>query len=133
MAQMTEEMKDVAAKARLFAIATATPEGKPNVVPISFARIISDDEWLLMDNFMEKTEANLKVNPQVAISCWDVNWETLEARGYQFKGNVRFETSGKNYEEGCRWVKMLFPDHQSKAAIIVKVTEIFNLEPHDKK
>jgi len=62
MAQMTEEMKDVAAKARLFAIATATPEGKPNVVPISFARIISDDEWLLMDNFMEKTEANLKVN-----------------------------------------------------------------------
>jgi len=30
-------------------------------------------------------------------------------------------------------VKMLFPDHQSKAAIIVKVTEIFNLEPHDKK
>jgi predicted pyridoxine 5'-phosphate oxidase superfamily flavin-nucleotide-binding protein len=133
MALITDEMKDVAAKTRMFAIATSSPDGVPNVVPITFARIISDDEWLLMDNFMEKTEANLKANPRVAISCWDVNWQTMEARGYQFKGEARFETSGKLFEEGCEWVKKLLPNVQSKAAVIVKVTEIYDLEPHAKK
>jgi predicted pyridoxine 5'-phosphate oxidase superfamily flavin-nucleotide-binding protein len=133
MAQITDEMKDVATKARVFAIATSSLEGKPNVVPITFANVISDDEFLLMDNFMEKTEANLKANPRVAISCWDVNWQTMAARGYQFKGDARFEYSGKRFEEGCQWVKTLLPQVQSKAAIIVKVTSIYNLEPHVKK
>ena len=133
MALITDEMKDVASKVRMFAISTSSLDGEPNVVPITFAKIISDDEWLLMDNFMEKTEANLKANPRVAISCWDVNWQTMEARGYQFKGDARFETSGKIFEEGCQWVKALLPKVQSKAAIIVKVTSIYNLEPHAKK
>lgn len=133
MAMISEEMKDVVSQARMFAIGTSSLDGVPNVVPITFAKLISDDEFLLMDNFMDKTEANLKANPRVAISCWEVNWQTMAARGYQFKGDVRFESSGKIYEEGCQWVKSLLPQVQSKAAIIVKVTSVYNLEPHAKK
>ncbi len=133
MVQITDEMKDVVSKARMFAVATSSPDGEPNVVAITFAKLISDDEFLLMDNFMEKTEANLKANPRVAISCWDVNWQTMVARGYQFKGDARFEYSGKIFDEGCQWVKTLLPKVQSKAAIIVKVALIYNLEPHAKK
>jgi predicted pyridoxine 5'-phosphate oxidase superfamily flavin-nucleotide-binding protein len=133
VAQITEEMKDVVSKARIFAVATSSLDGKPNVVPVTFAKVLSDDEFLLMDNFMEKTEANLKANPHVAISCWDVNWQTMAARGYQLKGDARFEYSGKYFDEGCQWVKSLLPQVQSKAAIIVKVTSIYDLEPRVKK
>ena len=132
MTHITEEMKDVISKVRIFSIATSAPDGTPNVVPVTFAKLISDTEFLLMDNFMEKTEANLKANPKVAISCWDVNWQTMEARGYQFKGDVKFEYSGKIFDEGCQWVKSKMPKIQPKAAIIVKVDSIYNLEPHAK-
>jgi uncharacterized protein len=133
MSIITEEMKDVVSRARMFAIATSSLDRVPNVVPITFAKLISDDEFLLMDNFMEKTEANLKAKACVAISCWEVNWQTMAARGYQFKGDVRFETSGKIFDEGCHWVKALLPQVQPKEAIIVKVTSVYNLEPHAKK
>ena len=133
MALITDEMKDVASKARIFAVATSSLNGEPNVVAITFAKVVSDDEFLVMDNFMEKTEANLKANPRLAISCWDLNPQTKINRGYQFKGDARFETSGRVFEEGCQWVKSLKPQVQPKAAIIVKVTSIYNLEPHAKK
>jgi predicted pyridoxine 5'-phosphate oxidase superfamily flavin-nucleotide-binding protein len=133
MALINEEMKDVVSKARIFAIATSSLDSEPNVVAITFAKVLSDDEFLLMDNFMEKTEANLKANPRVAISCWDLNPQTMVNRGYQFKGDTRFEYSGMVFEEGCQWVKSLKPQIQSKAVIIVKVTSIYNLEPHAKK
>jgi predicted pyridoxine 5'-phosphate oxidase superfamily flavin-nucleotide-binding protein len=133
MALINDEMKDVASKARIFAVATSSLDGEPNVVAITFAKVLSDDEFLLMDNFMEKTEANLKANPRVAISCWDLNPQTKVNRGYQFKGDASFEYSGKVFEEGCQWVKSLKPQIQSKAVIIVKVTSIYNLEPHAKK
>lgn len=128
MAKITEEMKEVALKGLLFAVATADKNGEPNVVPITFAKVISDDEILLMDNFMKKTEANLKANPKVAVSFWDVNWETMAAKGYQFKGDAKFEYSGKIFEEGCNWVKSMLPINP-KAAIVVKVTSIYDLAP----
>ena len=88
MSLINEDMKDVVSKTRIFSIATASPDGEPNVVPITFAKLISDDEFLVMDNFMEKTEANLKANPRIAISCWDVNPQTKVTRAYQFKGDI---------------------------------------------
>jgi predicted pyridoxine 5'-phosphate oxidase superfamily flavin-nucleotide-binding protein len=128
VAKITEEMKEVAAKARLFAVATVAENGEPNVVPIAFAKVFSDDEILLMDNFMKRTEENLKANPKVAVSVWDVNWETLTAKAFQFKGDARFEYSGKIFNEGREWVKSMIPIN-SKAAIVVKVKSIYDISP----
>ena len=130
MTQITEEMKDVISKTNLFSVATASSNAEPNVVPIKFVRLISDDEFLVMDNFMDKTEANMKANPRMAISCWVMNPETKAARAYQFKGDAHFEHTGEIFEEGCKWVKSQMPQINPKAAVIVKVTEIFDLEPH---
>ena len=132
MAQITEEMKDVASRTRIFAVATSSLDGEPNVVAITFVKVLSEDELLVMDNFMDKTKANLTVNPRIAISCWITDPETKTTQAYQFKGDARFETSGKFFEEGCQWVKSLKPQVQPKAAVIVKVTSIYNLEPHSK-
>ena len=130
MIQITDDMKDVISKTRIFSVATASPDNEPNVVPITFAKLISDDEFLVMDNFMEKTEANLKANPRMAISCWDINPQTKVARAYQFKGCARFEDAGEIFDKGYQWVKSLMPQINPKAAVIVKITEVYNLEPH---
>lgn len=127
---ITEEMKEAANNTGLFAVATCSKDGVPNVVPIKFAKVISDDEILVMDNYMDKTEANLKANPQIAVSCWFVNPETKKSHGFQFKGEATFEYSGKHFDEGYQWVKSVKPDINPKAAIIVKVTSVFDLRPH---
>ena len=120
MAKITAEMKETAAEAEVFVLATAAKDGKPNAVPLSFGKVISDDEILLMDIFMLKTRQNIKANPIVAVSVWASN-----KGGYQFKGTARVESSGKSFDEGTQWVKSMAPKLSPKAAIIVKVDEIY--------
>ena len=119
MAEITAEMKEIAANAEVFVLATANKDGKPNVVPITFAKVLSDDELLLMDNFMQKTRQNIDANPIVAVSVW------ASGKGYQLKGKARVESSGKIFDEGTQWVKSRNPKLNPKAAVIVKVDEIY--------
>lgn len=119
MAKLTPEMKDIIAKASVPVLATATKDGKPNAVPITFTKVISDDEILLMDNFMHKTRQNIEVNPVVAVSVW------FESTGYQFKGKATVETAGKTFDEGVKWTKSRSPQLNPKAAVIVKLDEMY--------
>ena len=120
MAKITEEMKKVATKTKGFALATATKDGSPHVIPVGFGKVLSDDELLLVDLFMQKTPENIKENPRVAVSIWD--WEEL--KGYEFKGIARIETSGRVFDESVKMVKSTYPQFDAKAAIILKVDSI---------
>jgi predicted pyridoxine 5'-phosphate oxidase superfamily flavin-nucleotide-binding protein len=128
MAKITREMQEMIAKVRTPSIATASRDGKPNVVPIAFTKVISEDEIMLMDNYMNKTRANIEDNPMVAISVWNLE----EHMGYQFKGKARIETTGTLFEEGIQWVKSRRPQTNPRAAIIIKVDEIYLIGPGDK-
>jgi predicted pyridoxine 5'-phosphate oxidase superfamily flavin-nucleotide-binding protein len=119
MVKITEEVKEVVGKAKGFAVATATKGGEPNVVPLS------ETEVLLVDVFMKKTEENIKANPRVAISVWDMETYT----GYQFKGSARIETSGSVFDEGVNMVKSMMPSLSPKAAVIVTVDSIYVTSP----
>lgn len=128
MAKFTQDMKDIAAKTEIFVLATANKENKPNGVPNGLAKIISDDEIMLVDNFMHKTRQNIDENPMVAVTFWS----TEDTYGYQFKGKARVETSGKLFEEAARWAKeQPMPpeleqlEHEAKAIVVVKVEEIY--------
>jgi len=125
VAKITNEMKQVAEKAEIFAVATATENGEPNVVPIAFGKVLSDDKFLLMDNFMKKTIENIKVNPRVAISVWEME----DSKGYQLKGNARIETSGELFNDGVKWVRNVEPELSPKAAVIVNVNSIYVTTP----
>ncbi len=127
MTKITDEMKQVAEKAEAFNVATTTKNGEPNVVPISFAKVLSDDELLLMDSFMRKTIENIKANPRVAISVWEKR--IGDSIGYQFKGSARIETSGRVFDEGVKWVRDIEPALSPKAAIIVTVDSIYMTTP----
>ena len=121
MAKITQDMKDIAEKAKTFIMATAGKEGKPNGVPIGFTRIISDDEIMLVDIFMHKSQQNIDENPMVAVTFWSAE----DHYGYQFKGKARVETSGKVFDEAIRWVHDRRPQLSPKAVVVVKVNEIY--------
>jgi predicted pyridoxine 5'-phosphate oxidase superfamily flavin-nucleotide-binding protein len=125
MAKITDEMKDIANKTKGFALATATKDGDPHVIPVGFSKVLSDNEVLLVDVFMKKTLENIEANPKVAVSVWDYDG----MKGYEFKGNARIETSGKAFEDGVKMVKSMFPKFDARAAVVVRVDSIFITSP----
>jgi predicted pyridoxine 5'-phosphate oxidase superfamily flavin-nucleotide-binding protein len=127
MAKMTERMQELFKKVPTVVLATATPEGVPNAVPVGAKKIIDDETILISDQFFNKTLANLKANPQVSLTFWEGH------EGYQLKGSVTIETSGQRYEETARWIEGLshkvgFP-LQSKGAVIFQIAEIYGVSP----
>jgi len=127
MAKMTDRMKEMFEKLPAVVLATATADGTPNAVAVGAKKIIDDETILISDQFLNKTLANLKANPKVAVSFWEGH------EGYQFKGSVTIETSGERFEETARWIEDLgnkvgFP-LKSKGAVIVSIEEIYGLAP----
>jgi hypothetical protein len=127
MAQMTERMQELFNTVRTVILSTATADGTPNAVPVGAKKIIDGETILISDQYFNKTLANLKANPQVAVTFWEGH------EGYQLKGNVSIETSGQRFEETSRWIQELsakvgFP-LKSKGAIILHIKEIFGVSP----
>ena len=125
MLKITDEMKEVAKKSKCFAVATVSEDGDPNVVPNGLGKVFSEDEILLVKLFEGKTLNNLRRNPKVAVSVWDME----RVKGYQFKGNARIETSGKAFDEGDKMAKSIMLKARTKAVIIVKVDTIYVTSP----
>jgi predicted pyridoxine 5'-phosphate oxidase superfamily flavin-nucleotide-binding protein len=127
MAKMTERMMELFTKVPTAILATATNDGTPNAVPVGAKKIIDNETILISDQFFNKTLANMKTNPKIAVTFWEGH------EGYQLKGTVTIETSGKRYEETAAWIedkgnKAGFP-LKSKGAMILKIEEIFGLSP----
>lgn len=127
MAQMTERMKALFEKVPTAVLSTATRDGVPNAVPVGAKKVIDDETILISDQFLNKTLENMKANPTVAVTWWEGH------EGYQLKGSVTIETSGKRYEATARWIEDLgaragFP-LVSKGAVIVHIDAIYGVSP----
>ena len=127
MAQMTERIQTLFAKVATAVLSTATADGTPNAVPVGAKKIIDAETILISDQYLNKTLANMQSNPRVAITFWEGH------EGYQLKGTVTIETSGRRFEETARWIddlsaKVGFP-LKSKGAIIMKIDEIYAVAP----
>jgi predicted pyridoxine 5'-phosphate oxidase superfamily flavin-nucleotide-binding protein len=122
---MTKEMIDMLEAVSFAILATATPDGNPNAVPIGAKKILDNETILLSDQFFNKTLANMKANPRVSLTFWK------DHGGYQIKGAATIETKGSRYEETAKWIedmgkKMGYP-LKSKGAVILKVEEIYSI------
>jgi len=98
-------------------IAFATVDNKkPYVIAVAFCKVVSDDEILITDNFMEQTIKNIKKNKSVAL----VVWQGFE--GYQLLGTCKYYKIGKwiDYVKNMKENKKL----SAKGAILVKVNKI---------
>lgn len=125
MAEMTAQIKAVFDKQNIVVLATASKNGVPNAVPVGAKKIIDSETILISDQYLGKTLKNMNENPNVAVTFWDQ--ATFE--GYQIKGTVTIETSGKRFEETARWIeemgKAINKPLKSKGAVIIKITEIY--------
>ena len=146
MVKITDEMREIVGKTKVWALATVSKEGIPNVAPLGNGKVLSENEIVLTDNFMRKTIENIKTNPdKVAVSAWDND----TVQGYQFKGTARIETSGEVFEDAVRRAKSQAkaritlihsprakaeflsrtPYLKTKGAVVIKVKSIFITTP----
>jgi predicted pyridoxine 5'-phosphate oxidase superfamily flavin-nucleotide-binding protein len=129
MASLSERMKEIFSKQRIFVLGTADLNGIPNAVPIGAVKLLDDETILISDQYFHKTLNNLKQNPSVAISFWEM--ETGE--GYQIKGKAAIHTEGQIYQDTAEWIRRRGEEigHplKSKGAIVVKITAIYEVSP----
>jgi predicted pyridoxine 5'-phosphate oxidase superfamily flavin-nucleotide-binding protein len=123
--KITEEMEDVIAKTRNWVIATATEDGIPNVVPMAYAKVLSKNQLMLVDFYLQKTKTNLLTNPNIAVSIWDPETK----KGYQFKGTAQIETSGAIFDEAVVMARQKGAKSEPKSAVVIAVREIYVITP----
>jgi uncharacterized protein len=123
MVKLTEEMKESLTGTKIVFLATSSKKGLPNVVPIGAFKLLDDERLLISDQFSSKTLNNLKENPQVAISWWG------EKGGFQMKGPVTIHTSDEIFRQDVAWMKELRPTLTPKSAVIMKISEVYQVKP----
>jgi hypothetical protein len=123
MVRLTAEIKEALAATKTAYFATAAKDGTPNAVPIGAYKLLDDETMLISNQYFNKTLANMKENPKVALTFWG------EKGGFQIKGTVTIHTSGKIFTEDVAWVKSLKPTLEPKAAVIMKITGVYIIKP----
>jgi len=123
MAKLTEEMKALLASQLCF-IATASPDGVPNIAPKGSTRVLDDEHIVFYELTGGRTWENLQKNPTVAIAVADIS----KLQGYRFTGKAEeIITEGELYEDAKKLAESLKLPVPPKAAVKVKVEEIYNL------
>jgi uncharacterized protein len=103
------------------ALATINKNNNPNVVYMSCVKVVSKNQILITDNYMNKTRKNILENKSCAIAVTDSKFDC----GYQLKGTAKYFSSGK-------WLKAVKELKKNKGlpakgAVIFVVKEIIPL------
>ena len=118
MAQLPEAVKNAIFKQDVFSVATCSADRIPNVVYISYLKVIDDQTVLIADNYLKKTRDNILDNGKLAFAVLD------EAKGaYQIKGTAQRFEQGPMYDEVQEWVPAKYP---RIAAVVLHVEEVYN-------
>jgi adenylate cyclase len=114
-------------------IATAGPDGRPNVTYITRAHRVGDDRIALSNQFMSKTARNIAANPRACLLLIDpvtydefrlsLVYERTERRGYVFE-QLRTDVDAIAALEGMQDVYRL------RAADIFRIVDVARIPPH---
>ena len=106
------------------AFASISENGNPHCIAVAFTKVVSDNEILITNNFINETEKNISKNPNVALTVWNKEWKE-KCMGFELKGNASYFTEGKWYD----MIKKLpeNKDYPCKGAILVKVSKVKKL------
>jgi hypothetical protein len=98
-------------------VATASPDGVPNVTPKGSLKVLDENHVAFADLFSLKTRKNLLENKNIAITVVDA----ATAKGFQIKGTAEVVDSGPLFDDTGKQIaalqKGLPPVHH-----VVKVT-----------
>lgn len=123
MINISPDIKNLIEKSAI-AIATVDEMGDPHCITVVFAKVVSENQILITDNYMIKTIENLKRKPSIALAVWGKDWEK-KCFGYGLKGSTEYFTEGK-------WHEMVesFPGNKGepcKGAILITIEKIKKL------
>jgi len=124
MVKMDHEVIEALEKQWPIPFATASSEGKPNVVFMGILKIKDEETLVFADNFFNKTATNLAENPFASVVCWTKD----PRKSYQIKGRVAFAEDGPIFEEMAESVRARKPDLQMRRAVILKVEEVYEAD-----
>lgn len=117
---ITEAQKKLI-ESKAMAVSTVNADGTPNVIPIGFAKVVTENQIVITDNFMRQTAENIQRSPGICLAVWSDDWE----EGYKFVGKAAYETSGQWFD----LVKMMKENEgmPAKAAVVVTVEQVIEL------
>ena len=127
MTKLPQEILDQMKNQKVYALATASKDGVPNVVPVGMLIPKEDGTIWIIDNYFGKTIANMEENPKAAFYVW--NPECKES--WQVKGTLTIEDSGADYEAAVAFahsIKEIFP---AKHLVKMMVDEVYYVTPGD--
>ncbi len=75
-------------------LATIGKDGTPHNIAVAYLKVISKNEIIVSDNYLNETIENIKRNPDIALVVWADNWRE-DCVGYELKGKAEYFTSGK--------------------------------------
>ncbi len=92
---ITPEMERLLRKVNVAVVATVAPTGTPNLSLKGVVDVDSRGMIYFMDLYRGKTRNNLKKNPRVALTVFNVK----EFQGFQFKGTAELINSGPLFDK----------------------------------
>jgi predicted pyridoxine 5'-phosphate oxidase superfamily flavin-nucleotide-binding protein len=122
MAKLSEEMKTLITSQQAF-IATTDPNGAPNIGTKASTHVLDDEHIVFYELTGGRTWTNLQNDPRVAIAVADRS----KLQGYRFEGKAELITEGELYDGAKTLAEMMKMPVPPKAAVKVKVDEIYNL------
>jgi predicted pyridoxine 5'-phosphate oxidase superfamily flavin-nucleotide-binding protein len=122
MAKLSQEMKTLITSQQAF-IATTDPNGAPNIGTKASTHVLDDKHIVFYELTGGRTWINLQNDPRVAIAVADRS----KLQGYRFEGKAELITEGELYDGARKLAEMMKMPVPPKAAVKVKVDEIYNL------
>ena len=122
MAKLTEEMKALIASQQAY-VGTASAAGKPSIALKGSTKVLDDEHITFFEMTGGRTWGNVQKNPWVVIVVADRG----KMQGYRFEGSAEIISVGPMYEEAQKLAEAMKIPVPPKAAIKVKVEEIYNL------
>jgi predicted pyridoxine 5'-phosphate oxidase superfamily flavin-nucleotide-binding protein len=100
-------------------LTTVDAKGEPNSIYVTCYEKISNNQIVVANNKMHKTQANIKAGCKVSFL-----YITKEKKSFQIKGSVDYQTSGKIFDEMKNgWLDKKFP---GRAAVVINIEEVYS-------
>ncbi|MFO7792266.1 MAG: pyridoxamine 5'-phosphate oxidase family protein [Candidatus Saliniplasma sp.] len=96
---------------------TVNENGEPNAIYVSCIRTRNEGQFVIADNYFDKTRSNIKSG-----SHGSILFITEDHESFQIKGTVTYHTAGEIYEEMKYWLDSKFPGH---AAAVLNVERVY--------
>lgn len=109
-------------------VSTVAEDGTPHMAPACFVKPVDKDKILIGISFMSRTASNIKRGSSVAVA------NAVYPNGYMIKGRGEILESGKHFEDVKERINKRYGGKiKPKAALLVKVDEIYHLKPAEGK